>query len=158
MTIEDDIIHIYLQKGTAGEVRVLHFSMLMMSSVLVASFVAMLSSRVSSFLTLPSSLPSPLPTCHSLDGAAGVGPTWQGLWGAARPGSESGTVDDAYIAQSIVAPNAYMAPGFAGGMPSYEGQLDETQQAAIAAFIRSINGAATAADTTLAADPAAETP
>lgn len=89
-------------------------------------------------------------TCHSIDGSAGVGPTWQGLWGAARPGSDAGEVNDAYIAQSIVAPQAYLAPGFAGGMPSYEGQLDETQQAAIAAYIRSINGAATAADTTLA--------
>lgn len=97
-------------------------------------------------------------TCHSLDGSAGVGPTWQGLWGAARPGSAEGTVNDAYIHHSIVAPNDYYAPGFSGGMPSYEGQLDTTQTAAIAAFIRQINGAATAADTTIAADTTAATP
>lgn len=91
-------------------------------------------------------------TCHSIDGAAGVGPSWQGSWGQPRPGSTSGVFDDAYVRESILAPQAYFAPGFAGGnMPSYEGQLDDAQIASLAAFMRQINGAATAADTTIAA-------
>lgn len=95
-------------------------------------------------------------TCHSLDGSAGVGPSWLGAWGEARPGSESGVFDDAYVHQSIVAPQAYYAPGFDGMMmPSYEGQLDDTQIGQIAAFMRRLNGAATEADTTTATGPAA---
>jgi cytochrome c oxidase subunit 2 len=89
-------------------------------------------------------------TCHSLDGTAGVGPSWLGVWGQPRPGSDAGVFDDAYVHQSTVAPQAYYAPGFAGGnMPSYEGQLDDAQIANIAAFMREINGAATVADTTI---------
>ena len=91
-------------------------------------------------------------TCHSIDGQPGVGPSWQGAWGQPRPGSAAGVFDDAYVSESILAPQAYYAPGFAGGnMPSYEGQLDDAQIAALAAFMRQINGAATAADTTIAA-------
>ena len=91
-------------------------------------------------------------TCHSVDGSAGVGPTWLGLWNAPRPGSEAGVADEAYITQSILYPQAYITPGFEGAnMPSYDGQLNDEQLAGVAAYIRLLNGAATAADTTLAA-------
>ncbi len=90
-------------------------------------------------------------TCHSIDGSAGVGPSWLGVWGQPRPGSDDGVYNDEYVHQSVVAPQAYYAPGFAGGnMPSYEGQLDDAQIASISAFMRQINGVATAADTTIA--------
>lgn len=89
--------------------------------------------------------------CHSIDGSAGVGPSWQGVWGQPRPGSAAGVFNDEYTHESIVAPQAYFAPGFAGAnMPSYEGQLDDTQIAGIAAYIRVLSGAATPADTTIA--------
>jgi cytochrome c oxidase subunit 2 len=96
--------------------------------------------------------------CHSIDGSAGVGPSWLGAWGAPRPGSETGSVDDAYVIQSVLNPNAYMAPGFAGGMPAYEGQLDEDQIRAIAAYMRVLNGAGLPADTSLAASDSTATP
>lgn len=90
-------------------------------------------------------------TCHSIDGAAGVGPSWLGSWGQPRPGSAAGVYNDEYVYESIVAPQAYYAPGYEGGnMPSYEGQLDETQIAGLAAFMRRLNGVATPADTTIA--------
>ena len=39
-------------------------------------------------------------------------------------------------------------PGYENGnMPAYDGQLDETQVAGVAAYIRELSGAATAADT-----------
>ena len=41
-------------------------------------------------------------------------------------------------------------------MPSYDGSLDETQIAGVAAYIRLLSGAATAADTTLTSKDAAE--
>ncbi|WP_179299762.1 cytochrome c oxidase subunit II [Rubrivirga marina] len=86
-------------------------------------------------------------TCHSVDGTAGVGPSWQNIWGQPRPGSESGVVDDAYIAEAILYPQAYIVPGYENGnMPSYDGQLNEEQVAGLAAYIREVSGAATEAD------------
>ena len=91
-------------------------------------------------------------TCHSVDGSPGVGPTWLGLWGAPRPGSEAGVVNDAYIIESVLRPQAYLAPGFENAaMPPYEGLLNEEQIDGISAYIRLLNGQATAADTTLSA-------
>ena len=89
-------------------------------------------------------------TCHSIDGSKIVGPSWLGAWGEQRPGSDEGVYDDAYVMQSIWYPQAYYAPGYAGvNMPSYEGQLDSTQVYSIAAYMRQLNGVATAADTTI---------
>ena len=89
-------------------------------------------------------------TCHSIDGSEKVGPSWLGIWGEPVPGSEQGVVNEAYIVESILYPQAYIVPGYENAnMPSYDGQLDETQIAGVAAYIRLLSGAATAADTTL---------
>ena len=99
-------------------------------------------------------------TCHSIDGSAGVGPSWKGIWMEPQ-GMTDGTsmMSDAdYIKQSILYPQAHIVAGFANGnMPSYEGQLDDTQIAGITAYIRKLSGAATAADTTVGAAPADST-
>lgn len=97
-------------------------------------------------------------TCHSVDGSAGVGPSWLGLWEAPRPGSASGVADEAYLAESVLAPQAYIVPGYENGnMPSYDGQLNDAQIAGLAAYIREINGAATEADMTVPSDSASST-
>jgi len=88
--------------------------------------------------------------CHSIDGSTSTGPSWQGDWGAARPGSTQGTVNDEYIHQSILEPGAYITPGFQNVMPSFQGVLTDAQVNGVAAYIRVLNGAATAADTTMA--------
>ncbi|MEM0961481.1 MAG: cytochrome c oxidase subunit II [Bacteroidota bacterium] len=89
-------------------------------------------------------------TCHSIDGSAGVGPSWLGLWEAPRPGSPQGVANEEYIAAAILYPQEYYAPGYEGvNMPGYEGQLDEEQVAGLAAYIRLINDAATESDLTL---------
>ena len=66
--------------------------------------------------------------CHSTDGTALVGPTWQGLYGTEEE-LEDGTtvlVDDAYIAESIKDPNAKITRGFTAGlMPATLGVKDE---------------------------------
>ena len=66
--------------------------------------------------------------CHSNDGTALVGPTWQGLYGTQEE-LEDGTtvlVDDAYIAESIRDPNARVVAGFTAGlMPATLGVKDE---------------------------------
>jgi cytochrome c oxidase subunit 2 len=54
------------------------------------------------------------PACHSRDGSAGVGPTWQGSWGSVRHfGDDSSAVFDAvYLRQSVTDPGAKVVPGF----------------------------------------------
>ena len=91
-------------------------------------------------------------TCHSLDGSDGTGPTWAGLWMAPRPGSPSGVADAEYIRTSIILPQEYIVSGYENAnMPSYQGILTDRDIDGVTAYIRLINGAATAADTTLAA-------
>lgn len=67
--------------------------------------------------------------CHSLDGAAGGGPTWKGLYGST--GKTLGKkVDDAYIVEILKNPPPAMA--------SFKGKFDETQSKAIAEYIKSL--------------------
>lgn len=70
--------------------------------------------------------------CHTIDGAPGVGPTWLGLYGRQET-MEDGTtvtVDDAYIRQSILEPNAQIVAGFPANVMSaqdYETLFDNRQ-------------------------------
>ena len=99
-------------------------------------------------------------TCHSVDGSAGVGPSWKGLWMQPRPMTDGSSMmgDAEYITQSILYPQAHIVAGYANGnMPAYEGQLNDEQLGGIVAYIRVLNGAGTAADTTLSAAPADST-
>ncbi len=52
--------------------------------------------------------------CHSVDGAPGVGPTWQGLYLRQEQMTDGSTVtaDDAYITNSIYDPNSQIVAGF----------------------------------------------
>ncbi len=80
--------------------------------------------------------------CHSLDGSPSVGPTWAGAFGSERSlmGGTTVTIDETYLYQSIIAPNAEVADGFpASVMPSNYGDMftDEDIQNMIA-FIKSL--------------------
>ena len=88
-------------------------------------------------------------SCHSIDGSPMVGPTWQGIWGQPRPGTEQGEVNDAYIQQSIYAPQSYIVPGYGANMPNYDGQLNAADIRGIQAYIRQLSGAETEADLTV---------
>ena len=76
--------------------------------------------------------------CHSLDGAPGVGPTWKDLDGKMENLADGSTVivDDQYLIESIVEPNATIVAGYPPIMPAY--QLDENQLAALLAYIKSL--------------------
>jgi cytochrome c oxidase subunit 2 len=79
--------------------------------------------------------------CHSLTGAAGAGPTWQGLYGSTRPlaNGETVTADDAYLHESIVNPSAKIAQGFGDIMPKDFGtRLTEEQINQIIEFIKTV--------------------
>ena len=83
--------------------------------------------------------------CHSLDGAATVGPTFKGLFGKKEELADgsSATVDENYLRESIVDPRAKLVKGFAAVMPESYGkkgpadqQLKEEQITALIEFIK----------------------
>jgi cytochrome c oxidase subunit II len=79
--------------------------------------------------------------CHSLDGSAGVGPTWKGLYGSQVKLDDGTTVtaDDTYITESIRNPGAKVVAGFQNVMPSSIGaSLTDAQLKDLIEFIKSL--------------------
>ncbi|MGE5463727.1 MAG: cytochrome c oxidase subunit II [Syntrophothermus sp.] len=77
--------------------------------------------------------------CHSTNGSAGIGPTWFGLFGSQVPISGDGTVtaDEAYIHESIKAPQAKIVAGFENQlMPNYGFNDDQIND--IVAYIKTL--------------------
>ena len=64
--------------------------------------------------------------CHTVDGSAGAGPTWLGLYGRQEALEDGSTItaDDAYIRNSILHPADQIVAGFPNVMPPiYEDQF-----------------------------------
>lgn len=78
--------------------------------------------------------------CHSLNGNPGAGPTWKALWGKSETTDKGQVkVDEAYLRESILEPNAKVVTGFqAGVMPSFAGQLSDDQVRALIEFIKTV--------------------
>jgi cytochrome c oxidase subunit II len=77
--------------------------------------------------------------CHSINGAQGIGPTWFGLFGSEVELTDGTAViaDEAYLTESIKAPQAKIVAGFETQlMPTY-GFTDE-QIADIVAYIKTL--------------------
>jgi mono/diheme cytochrome c family protein len=78
--------------------------------------------------------------CHSIDGSPRVGPTWKGLFGqtvALKNGSR-GIVDEAFVRAHLRPHADQTVLGFEPGMPDYSGVVNDTQAAALVAYIRSL--------------------
>ncbi len=78
-------------------------------------------------------------TCHG--GAAGaLGPSLVGLFGRERELADGTMIlaDEDYIRQSILYPQRHIAKGYQPVMPSFEGQVNETQLMQLVAYIKSI--------------------
>ncbi|EJM82101.1 heme/copper-type cytochrome/quinol oxidase, subunit 2 [Pseudomonas sp. GM74] len=75
--------------------------------------------------------------CHSVDGNKGVGPTWQGLYGKTETLADdtSVKVDEGYLKDSVLHPNAKIVKGFAAVMPTLAASDEELN--ALIAFIKS---------------------
>ena len=82
--------------------------------------------------------------CHSIDGAPGVGPTWQGLFGKEETLADGTTVivDEAYLMESVTDPNAKLVAGFAPIMPPLE--LSEDDLEALVEYIKAVSAPAPA--------------
>jgi cytochrome c oxidase subunit 2 len=80
--------------------------------------------------------------CHSLDGSKVVGPTWKNLYAAKAHKMADGSavdVNDSYIKESILNPNAKIVEGYqAGLMPSYQGQLSDAEISDIIEFMKTV--------------------
>jgi cytochrome c oxidase subunit II len=77
--------------------------------------------------------------CHSVNGAAGIGPTWLGLFGRQEVLTDGSVVvvDEEYIHESIVAPQEKIVAGFENQlMPAYN--FTEEQIADIIAYLKTL--------------------
>lgn len=80
-------------------------------------------------------------TCHSLDGSPMVGPSFKGLWGRKEKISDGTevTVDEAYIKESILKPQAKVVAGYAPVMPAmYEGKLTDENLNDIIEYLKTL--------------------
>lgn len=79
-------------------------------------------------------------TCHSLDGSAGVGPTFKGLFGSQEKlmSGETVTVDENYVRESILNPMTKVTAGYQPVMPSYQGQLKDEEINALIAYMKTL--------------------
>ena len=75
--------------------------------------------------------------CHTVDGNAGVGPTWKGLYGKTETMADGSTavVDEAYLKDFIRTPAAKTVKGFAPIMPKIE--MSDAELTALVAYIQS---------------------
>jgi cytochrome c oxidase subunit 2 len=78
--------------------------------------------------------------CHTIDGTPRVGPTWQHAFGGTVTLSDGSKVpmDENYIRESMMSPQAKIHQGFPPSMPSFEGQLKENEINGVIEYIKSL--------------------
>jgi cytochrome c oxidase subunit 2 len=76
--------------------------------------------------------------CHSLDGSTKTGPSWKGVFGRSETMSDGSTlvVDENYLKESIMEPQAHIVRGFSPVMPTFKGKLSDKKIAGLIAFIK----------------------
>jgi cytochrome c oxidase subunit 2 len=96
-------------------------------------------------------------TCHSADARARA-PVLENLYGTVVPLEDGRKVraDEDYIRESILDPPAKVVAGFKPIMPSFKGQVTETQLIQLVAFIKSLRQGETPKRNETADRPAAE--
>ena len=121
-------------------------------SAMIGSVVVMEPAEFDNWLVSSSSQPSPAlagqqlyqtlgcVSCHGAAGKGGRGPALAGIFGRQvfLKGGGSLKVDEFYIRQSIVDPQATIVDGFGPIMPTFQGQVTEEQLLQIVAFIKSL--------------------
>ncbi len=78
--------------------------------------------------------------CHSIDGTVKVGPSFKGLWAKGKEQTNLGevAVNEDYIRESLMQPQAKIVNGFAPAMPTFQGQLKDSEIAGIIEYIKSL--------------------
>lgn len=78
--------------------------------------------------------------CHSDDGSRKIGPSFKGIFGKKEEleGGKSVIVDENYIRESIVEPQAKIVKGYPPSMPTFKGLVSDDEMNAIIAYIKSL--------------------
>ncbi|MDA0712457.1 MAG: cytochrome c oxidase subunit II [bacterium] len=78
--------------------------------------------------------------CHSVDGTPRIGPSFKGIYGHKTELSNGSSVlvDDNYIRESILDPQIKIVKGYPPVMPTFKGQLSETEINALIEYIKSL--------------------
>jgi cytochrome c oxidase subunit 2 len=79
-------------------------------------------------------------TCHSIDGTPGVAPSFKALFGSTENLSDGNNivVDENYVRESILNPQAKVTLGYQPVMPTYQGVLKDRQIDALIAYLKSL--------------------
>ena len=79
-------------------------------------------------------------TCHSVDGRPGVAPSFKGRFGTQQPMADGSRVmvDENYLRESILNPQAKVVEGYQPVMPTYQNVLKDRQIDALIAYIKSL--------------------
>ena len=77
--------------------------------------------------------------CHSVDGSRGVGPTWRGMFGRQEHLADGSvvTVDEEYLKESILNPNAKLVEGYPPVMAAYP--LSDADLDAMIAYFKTLS-------------------
>ncbi len=77
--------------------------------------------------------------CHTTNGARLVGPSWKGIWGRTELTDHGPVkVDESYIRESILDPQAKIVAGFRPTMPPFRGQITDPEIDEVIAFMKSL--------------------
>lgn len=78
--------------------------------------------------------------CHSIDGKAGTGPSFKGLWNnqAELKTGDKVLRDENYVRTSILNPQAQIVAGYEPVMPTYQGRLKDKEITAIIEYIKTL--------------------
>jgi cytochrome c oxidase subunit 2 len=79
--------------------------------------------------------------CHTIDGKANTGPTFKGVFGSRVTMSDGSTVsvDENYVRESIMDPQAKIVRGFQGVMPTFKGKITDEQITWIIAYLKTLS-------------------
>ncbi|MGE3974142.1 MAG: cytochrome c oxidase subunit II [Bdellovibrionales bacterium] len=78
--------------------------------------------------------------CHTVDGAKSIGPTFKGLWARSEELADGSkiTVDENYVRESILTPQAKLVKGYPPTMPSFQGVLNDEEIKAMIEFMKTV--------------------
>jgi cytochrome c oxidase subunit 2 len=96
-------------------------------------------------------------SCHGANGEGGRGPALAAVFGTETTlqTGEKVRVDDSYVRESILNPQAKIVAGFGPIMPTFQGQISEDQLVQLLAFIKSLSASGKTPTPATAASPAA---
>lgn len=79
-------------------------------------------------------------TCHSLDGSKKTGPSLAGKYGTTETLKDGSRVqvDDNYVRESLMQPNAKVVQGYEAVMPTFQGRLKDEQVNALIDYLKSL--------------------